>query len=474
MEKIFSKKVVLFLVVSLAFFTLSCDTDETVIDEGRAWLRRPGLGVSYSVEYRPGWTWDRNYKKYNQSLMGETGSLDFQGPFCDIEQFVALSRSAGADYHMLYAKWHDGICFFNTQLTNWKSPEDYLARFATLSREAEIPFFFYYSSIFDHNPQFDAIQPFPWSTLSFIQHPEYVDYLKGQYRELAEQYHPDGIWLDWYTANPCQDKTVRETIDFFKNTYPEIAIGFNMSSQYKSAYPLLDFTIDEIHTLGDPERHVEGIVSSEWLEAIAAPIFYLTFNGTNGWDKANRFRREFDHPWETISPVGIFWQDTSIRPDPYHLLRIVAVVMACGGRSNIQANMDLSGRVFDDHVRQIELVGEWYKPRKILFNESTPLTYDGNSAPGIKELPEGYGAIASQSGEDVLIHIIKREGEERVSTVAISETQWGQIQTVFLEPGHHTLDVEREEGIVRIRLEESQVDPVDTILRLELNPDPMP
>jgi hypothetical protein len=28
--------------------------------------------------------------------------------------------------------------------------------------------------------------------------PLYEEYLKGQFREIMEQYRPDGMWLDWY------------------------------------------------------------------------------------------------------------------------------------------------------------------------------------------------------------------------------------------------------------------------------------
>lgn len=460
------KKIIALFVLIMAFFVpMSPAKAAGKAATEKGWWQRPGLGIAYTVEYRPGWAWNRNFKKYNRTFTDDKGNFIFPGPFCKVDQFVQISKDAGADYHMLYAKWHDGICFFNTKLTHWKSDEDYMAEFSRLSKGEGIPFTIYYSSIFDHNPLFDSIQPFPYSTLSYIQHPKYLDYMKKQYHELVRQYQPDGIWLDWYTDNIFENATVRTTVDFFRNNYPDVILTFNMSSKYKSAYNILSHTTEEIHSLGDPEPDVSGIINSEFFSAFAAPVFYTAFGGTKGWETANKSRRTFNHHWSIVSPVGVFWQDPRLRADTYHLPRIVATVMACGGHITIQANLDIDGYVMEDHVRQIELIGEWYKPRKHLFNNAAAIKYAGESAPGISGLPEGYSTIASQVGGDVLIHVIKREGSLIPSSIAISETHWAGVKAVYLEPEHYPLEISKIGNTILVNLE-GKIDPVDTILRL--------
>lgn len=114
-------------------------------------------------------------------------------------------------------KWHDGICYFDTTLTDWKTEEDYAGRFPEASRRAGIPFMYYYSSIFDHNSQFDPVQP-SQQTVSFIgipDNPTYHEYLRGQYAEIMEQYRPDGMWIDWYWPDQC----LQTTIDFFRSNF---------------------------------------------------------------------------------------------------------------------------------------------------------------------------------------------------------------------------------------------------------------
>jgi hypothetical protein len=136
--------------------------------ENQRWWKKPGLAVMYQIEFRPGWEWQRDWPEFNKSMSDEKGGFKFNGPYPKTDEWVNLSSEIGLDYHSMEIKWHDGICYFNTQLTAWKTPVDYAGEFATLSRAAGIPFMYYYSTIFDHNPQFDPIQPNRHGTVSFI------------------------------------------------------------------------------------------------------------------------------------------------------------------------------------------------------------------------------------------------------------------------------------------------------------------
>nr|MDO8119144.1 alpha-L-fucosidase [Candidatus Sigynarchaeota archaeon] len=122
----------------------------------------------YQIEARPGWEWNRNYDKFNASMMDKERKLRFNGPFCKIDEWVAFSKRIGIDYHVFESKWHDGICYFDSKYTNWKTPTDYCRQYAEASKKHNIPFMFYYSNVFDHNPQFDDIQPLRTVTSSFI------------------------------------------------------------------------------------------------------------------------------------------------------------------------------------------------------------------------------------------------------------------------------------------------------------------
>ena len=86
-------------------------------------------------------------------------------------------------------------------------------------------------------------------------------------------------------------------------------------------------------------------------------------------------------PWEIISPAGRAWDVMAIRKDPHDLVRMAAMVMANGGRYAIGAAAQMDGTIYPDHVRQLKLVGEWYKPRREFFSEATPMDYEGQRVP---------------------------------------------------------------------------------------------
>ncbi len=416
----------------------------------KAWWQKPGLGIQYQIEQRPGWAWNRDFVKYNQAMSDEKGKLKFDGPFAKVSQFVALSQKVGADYHLMELKWHDGICYFNTKLTDWKTAEDYGGEFAKLSKEAGIPFMYYYSTIFDHNPQFDSIQPNRRSTVSLIGTVPgnvYTDYLAGQFQEIMDQYHPDGLWLDWYTP----DKSTWFTIKYLRQHYPNAVITFNSSNTFPDSYKKLDYTSSEAHGLNQVKLNFKSLTE------------FVTSLSGNAWKLANDNRRNFDQPWELISPAGQNWQIIALRPDLNTLARMSAVVMANGGKSLIGVATELSGQVMPDHQKQVELIGEWYQPRKNLFTEAESLKYQDDRPPGVSGYSKDFGAVAAKLGNDPLLHLINFTGAQTPITLKFSGEFWQGAKKVYLEPSHRQLSFQNSQ----IALSREQVDPIDTIVRFE-------
>ena len=420
----------------------------------RAWWQKPGLGIQFQIEYRPGMDWDRDYTIFNQSMMDPQGRLNFNGPFPQIDEWVKTSQRVGVDYHTMEIKWHDGICYFNTKLTDWKTETDYACRFAKLSREADIPFMFYYSAIFDHNPQFDSIQPDPHQTFSVIletPQPQYEEYLRGQYREIMEQYHPDGMWIDWWWT----DGSTRLTLDFFKTYYPDAVLTFNGSNYIPASSDQVYYTSGEAHGLEGPA------VKTVDLGSRTMTVF------ESAWYWANSNRRLFDHPWELAGPAGKWWQDPSARDDLYELVRMVAVVLACGGKYVVGATSQMDGSIYPNQVRQLEMLGDWYVPRKKLFLGSAAVKYGGDCPPGAGADRDRFNIIAGRLGNDTLIHIINMEGQTGSLILELERQSWAGINHVYLEPTHRKLKVDDSGSTIKINLSPEDVDPVDTIIRIE-------
>lgn len=414
---------------------------------GPQWWRRPGLGLMYQVEYRPGWEWSRDFGEFNRSMMDAEGGLDFNGPFCRVDDWVRLSADTGVDYHIMEIKWHDGICYFDTALTEWKTEVDYAGQFAEASRRLGIPFMYYYSSVFDHNPQFDDVQP-SGGTVSFMgipSNPVYDEYLRGQYAEIVERYRPDGMWIDWYWP----DSATETTIEYFRANHPEVVLAFNAANILPGSHSRADYTSGEGHDLDGP--YVRLVKEKSGVTAV--------FSSTWKWASLNR--RAFAHNWELISPAGRWWQDPRMRDDHYDLVRMAAVTMACGGMhcTGVTARMD--GTVHPEQVKQLGILGDWYRPRRGIFGGSAPVAYGRSTPPGITVYPESVRPVLCTRSGDFILHLLNVDGATRPIRLELKGRRWRGVERAILEPAGEELDITGGTALIR----RGDVDPVDTIVR---------
>ena len=452
----------------------------------KEWWEKPGFAVQFQIEARPGWLWNRNYNKFNASMMDENGNLKFDGPFSKMEDWVQFSKKVGVDYHIFECKWHDGICWWDTKYTNWKTPTDYCKILADESKKAGIPFMFYYSSIFDHNPQFDDIQPFRAGTPSYIamhsrskfligvfsqvftimswlirhvphriirkiphqeEDAKYLDdirlnkytynpwkyekYMLKQLIELIEKYKCDGLWMDWYQMN--MEASADIVMDFMERKYPDIVLTFNNSIMWDLKWA---------HYLSSEAHNIKA-----------------------AWKTANKYRG-MKRPWEIICPAANYWDNPAARADPYEVARMAATLMACGGKAAFGIPSLMNGDLYPQPARHLEILGNWYKKRKELFTEAVPMKYRGRRVPGIKINIKGIGTIGAIQNDNNLIHIMNLFGFKKPITIEFSQKKWGNVEKIILEPSNKELKLGTTEKATTISLSASELDIVDTILRI--------
>ena len=421
------------------------------VPQDRKWWQKPGLSVMYQIETRPGWKWDRDFIEFNQSMRDEEGHIKFNGPFCNIKECVDLSREIGLDYHVFEMKWHDGICYFKTNTTTWVADKDYAKEFAELSRSAHIPFMYYYSSVFDHNPQFDAIQPIHRSLPSLIgNRKEYRAYLRKHYAEIIEQYRPDGMWFDWWWA----DGSTKATYTYFRKNHPEVVVTFNLSNLFPASFDKIHITSGEAHRYDGPW----AMIRQE--DSVKVPVL------TSAVKWSNAFRWVFDHQWEVCTPAGKWWQDQTLREDPLELLRLAAMVLACGGKLCIGATSQMDGHIFPDQVKQLRMLGAWYKQRKVYFINAAPIRYRWFRPLSVRVHAQGFDMVVSAYENGVLLHIINRSGSRVGITVTLHGNQWRDFRNAILVPQNKTILARCAGSSLHIEIPTDDLDPVDTILYL--------
>ncbi len=451
----------------------------------RKWWEKPGFGLMYQIEARPGWLWNRNYDKFNASMKDKNGNLKFNGPYCKMKEWVEFSKALGVDYHIFEAKWHDGICYFDSKYTNWKTPTDYCKIYADESKKARIPFMFYYSNIFDHNPQFNDIQPLRSCTPSFIamhakvkkfishfsrafailawmryfshrimkklpqqeKKAKYLDdirlnnfsydprkyekYVLKQLTELVKNYNPDGLWMDWYQMH--MEASADIVMDFMKEKYPDVILTFNNSIMW----------------------------NLKWAH-------YLCFEAHNvkaAWQRACRYRK-LKKPWELICPAANYWDNPAPRADSLEVARMAAIIMANGGKAAFGLPSRMDGSLFPIPAKHLKLFGEWYKKRRKLFTDAVPMRYRGKKAKGININEKHFGLIVSIFNNDYLIHLINFRGIAKSIRLHLSKKKWSGIERIVLEPHEIDLRYIKNEKKIVLSLEKEIIDKIDTIIRI--------
>lgn len=450
------------------------------------WWEKPGLGIMFQIEARPGWRWNRNYDKFNASMKDKKGNLNFIGPFCKMKEWVEFSKKVGVDYHIFESKWHDGICYFNSEYTNWKTPEDYCKIFADESKKAEIPFMFYYSSIFDHSPQFNDIQPLRCCTPSFlcmhtkkkkriqqfsfivavalgildklvhivrkipyedksvkwfdnvhfhdfIYNPKkYEIYLFKQLIEIIEKYQPNGMWMDWYMLN--LELSAPMIMEFMKKRYPDIVLTFNQSIDHNLKWA--HYTSNEAHDV------------------------------KTAWNKGNKYRRK-RKPWELVGPIANGWDNPLPRSDPYEAARMASIIIASGGKFAFGTAAQMNGALHPKPARDLEIFGRWYKKRRLLFTEATPMDYKGKKVPGLKIKEKFIVSIGCIQNNDILIHLISMYSIPKNNlTIEFSLKQWRNIEKIILEPAKKELDFKKDDKAIYLIISKEDIERIDTILRI--------
>ncbi len=448
----------------------------------KQWWEKPGFSIQYQIEARPGWIWNRNYDKFNASMIDENGNLKFNGPFCKMKKWVEFSKKVGVDYHMFESKWCDGICYWNTKYTKWKTPEDYCRIFSEESRKERIPFLFYYSSSIDHNPDFDDIQPLRCITPSFITmhskdkkkvvdfsmkiakltefsnreeakkrnipytieffddvhfheftyNPErYENYMLNQIKELINSYKPSGMWCDWYFGK--KENSAFLIMELMENNFPNIILSFNYSIGQNLNYS---------HYLAGEAHNIE-----------------------DAWKLSNNYRIT-KKPWELIGPAPYAWDVPLARPDPYEIVRLAAMTMANGGKMCFGLPSQMDGELYPEPAQNLEILGNWYKTRHSLFTESIPMIYEGDTIPGIQLTENNFGLIGSINEGDILVHLINFKGLKKDITMSFSRNQWKGIEKIILEPIQKELKYEKKGVKIVLLIPKENIDFADTILRL--------
>jgi alpha-L-fucosidase len=247
-------------------------------DQRMAWWRdaRFGMFIHWGIMSISGkdfgaMAWDKIPLAEYRKLVGQYNPVRWNA-----HDVVKMAKDAGQKYLVFVAKHHDGFCMWDSKLTDYNimhTPygKDIVRQLADECQKQGIVFCFYYSILDWQHPDANNER---W--------PKYVEYMKGQLRELLTNYGRIGVvWFDGEWTPEWTDDQGKALARFIWSIQPDTIINNrigkgrqdNDGNVKKECYAA-DF--------GTPEQVIppNGLPDVDWESC-------MTINNSWSWNKTD-------------------------------------------------------------------------------------------------------------------------------------------------------------------------------------------
>jgi alpha-L-fucosidase len=260
----------------------------------------------------------------------------------DAEQWVQIAKNAGMKYIVITSKHHDGFCLWDTKYTDYDVVDatpfkrDILGELSEACRKNGIKLCFYHSIMDWHHP--DAQAPFypkyndtSKSNPNFDRYVEY--YLKGELKELVQNYGPLGIlWFDGEWVRDWTREMGWNMYDYCLSLQPDVIVN-NRVGNGRQGMRGLSKSDEFAGDYGTPEQEIPatGLPGLDWETC-------MTMNDTWGY-------KSYDNNWKS-------------REDLLHKLVDIA---SKGGNFLLNVGPTAEGLIPSPSVERLAAIGEWMK-----------------------------------------------------------------------------------------------------------------
>lgn len=331
----------------------------------------------------------------------------------DADAWIATAKAAGMKYVVFTTKHHDGFCMWDTEETDYNimhSPfaRDIVGELSEACQRAGIRFCTYYSVCDWHHPDFPLTSPGGRVRRERSHLDRYEAYLRAQVRELITKYGPLGVM--WYDVPQEFDQARGEAlIDYTRSLQPDIIINDRSGRGTPGDYDT-------------PEQRV----------------------GTY----------QFDRPWETCMTIARQW---AWKPDDdTKSLRecLQALVLSAAGDGNLLFNVGPTpeGLIEPHQVGRLKQMGSW-------------LERNGESIYGTRGGPwkPSKSVASTRVGNTIFLHVLRPDE----NTIALPGLPVAVESARLLDRGT-PVEVRQHDGTLIITLPDDSLDPIDTVVQLEL------
>lgn len=329
------------------------------------------------------------------------------------DEWASIAKAAGMKYVVLTTKHHDGFCLFETKETDYNimnSPfkRDVTRELAVACRKQGIAFGAYYSVCDWHHPDFPLTSPGGGIKREKSDLDSYNRYLLAQIKELITQCGP--LVTIWNDVPQMFKGRGEKTIEMVRSLQPDILIN------------------DRTGDGGDystPEQKIGGFDMGRPWESC------MTISAHNAW------------AWGGAGD-GVKSQEACLK----------MLINGAGGNGNVLLNVGPrpDGLIDPEQVARLKEIGAWLEKN----GESIYGTRGGPFMPG-----KSY--VSTRRGNTVYVHIMNWPTDVLVLPALPAKV----VSSSTLAGG--PAQVDQGEGELRIRVAAAERQPIDTIVKLELD-----
>jgi len=329
------------------------------------------------------------------------------------DEWVGIAKAAGMKYIVLTTKHHDGFCLWDTKLTDYNimhTPfhRDVVKELAAACKKQGIEFGAYYSVTDWYDPDWPVTSPGGKVKREKSDLDAYEKYLQGQITELIQNYGP--LITIWNDVSAMYGKRGAATIKMVRELQPNILINNRTGDG------------------GDydtPEQHIGAF--------------------------------QLNRPWESCMTVSAHnawaWGGANDGVKPLSAC-LNMLILGAGGDGNILLNVGPrpDGVIDPAQANLLKEVGDW-------------LAKHGDSIYGTRGGPwKPTKSVAStRKGNTIFLHVMKTD-DGRVELPALPV----EIKSATLLNGGN-VKYSQQDGKLAIEIPPSALEPMDTIVKLELD-----
>ena len=346
----------------------------------------------------------------------------------DAEQWVLAAKGAGMKYMVITSKHHDGFCLWPSKLTDYdiqSTPfdRDILGELKQACDKHGMKLGFYYSIMDWHHPNYP---PRGWEKdrpRDQVDMDKYTAYMKGQLKELVENYDPVVLWFDGEWDAWSRERG-EDLYQYVRSLKPDIIINNRVGKRTRA-----------VGDFGTPEQGIpaRGMPGWDWETC-------MTINNCWGWNKNDR-------GWKS----------------PEDLIRKLIDIASKGGNYLLNVGPKPDGAFPDAAIERLRDIGQW-------------MGANGEAIHGTRANPVGtvpWGRITRKTAGDrtrLYLHVFKCPpgGGE----LLVPGLQNKVLGARLLDGGKALKTTSNEQGVA-VQVPEAAPSPIASVIVLEVQGEPV-